>query len=112
MFNYHDLQFSFEEAMTRTGRTVQCKRICKKCDKSYVYPPERQPYFKLDKRLRSKLQKNPYDIGGLWKVLNIVRGKHQHYTLQAQMVKTMLVEAYEGRGSLLVSITAMGFIRE
>lgn len=90
------VHYDFEDTTVKSNRVLQCKRVCSECDKTYSYPPGKPQRVKMDARLRAVLQKEPHEIDALWKLLNLVHGIHQRYTLQAQIVKMMLVDAYEG----------------
>ncbi|XP_048512588.1 uncharacterized protein LOC112694895 [Athalia rosae] len=102
-WNYCDVKFLFRMVNVRSGQAVECIRICDRCDKKFVYPAERHLIVEMTKKLRAALAKNPYEINILWKLLGIVSGRHQRYTLQAQVVKKLLVDAYEGRCDSVVA---------
>lgn len=87
--------FVFEGEMKRPGRSEQCKRVCGKCDEILLYPSEKRPNIKIDKKLSVKLMNNPYDIDSLWKLLNHMQEGNQRYTYQIHMLKVGLVNAYE-----------------
>ncbi|XP_046603009.1 SET and MYND domain-containing protein 4-like [Neodiprion virginianus] len=102
LHDYQQLHYTFQEMSSKSGRLVQCRRNCSKCDKSFSYPIERQPNIKIDKRLLVILEKNPFNIEALWKLLNIVRRSQQPFTLQTQVVKILLTEGYEQRFDIAI----------
>lgn len=101
VYNYHDLRLTQNNV---DSPTITCEHICDYCHKSSLYQLIK-PRIKMDKKFRAKLRKDPYNVGKLWKLLNLVHQQFEPLALPGQLVKLELTNAYEGRPDPLVSTT-------
>lgn len=108
-YSFHYSTLTLNEIKIGPERILECKRYCRKCKDTFVFPIQRESCVPIDKILRRKLLKNPCDINNLWMLFELLQAKDRQYTIQIQMIKISLIEAYEKRADREVRFTESDF---